>query len=303
MAKGKTNVTENVNENEQTLVNPLRNEKIVVNFISKDRGLNSDPSSDFFGGMGTRSILELVVPTERNSSTLKNPLTKSEKNWFEEHLSQDLSVYHKPCYWSSSTLGAWNKVVLKKDGIVLDLSTPEGYIKYKILLLHPDLIAPSLQAMEDSPRATHRFYMTSEKEEAKAKNKKANLRYDAYMQYGKIKDKEYVLRYIIKVIDGQMASQRADLADLQNKVNGIIDDNVGTFMDIASDELLETKALLSLAAQKKLVNCNNNLYYLKDTNEKMALDGEEPRINAAAKYLNALENLDLLLMLQKKCGI
>jgi hypothetical protein len=250
--------------------------------------------------MGTRSQWKLVVPTLRGSSQLQNPLTKEEKEYFEKELGQKLGVYDKPCYWSNNTPGAWNSVTLKKSGLVLDLRNVKDYLQWCILRLHKDLIASSIQEMEDHPRATQMFYMVNEKDETMNRSKKANMKYEAFTKYGKIKDEEYILRYIVFVLDGRNPSRSTDVSELQGKVTSYIDESLSTFLNIVDDPMLSSKALLHLAAEKKLVNCNNGLYFTKDTNEKMALNGEDPRINAAAKWLNAKENKDVLFDLQKK---
>ena len=59
-----------------------------------------------------------------------------------------LSVHKKvDNFWDDSNDVGISKVRLTKQDTILDLTSPEDYIKYKILLANKDFIAPSLQAL------------------------------------------------------------------------------------------------------------------------------------------------------------
>ena len=73
-----------------------------------------------------------------------------------------LSIYKKvDNYWEN------NMVRLTKQDNILDLSDPEQYIKYKILLANKNFIAPSLEILTDYPKATYQFVIIAEGEETK----------------------------------------------------------------------------------------------------------------------------------------
>ena len=78
-----------------------------------------------------------------SSGAFKNVLTNSEKNYLEYIMGLEpnaLSVYKKvDNFWSTATEGTINKVMLKKGDNRLDLSNPEDYIRYKILLANNDI--------------------------------------------------------------------------------------------------------------------------------------------------------------------
>lgn len=292
-------------EEKEQLVNPLRNEVVVVRFIERYRGITADKEGDFYGGMGSRSEWPLYVPNKRGSSELMNPLTKSEKAYFEELLGRDLGIYSKggePSYWMTGTTGAWNCVVLRKGGLVLHLDNPRDYFYWKILLLHKELVAGSIEEMENSPRATQLFYMSSEKAELESMSAKANTKFDAYMKYGKFKDDAEVLRYLIFMMDNKQEARSTTLDQLQIKVMSYIDNDLSRFSDFINDKMLETKALLIAAAKIKAVLYDNQtgFFYVKDTHQKMCQESEEPRLSAAARWINEPENHDVLMDIQKK---
>ena len=62
-----------------------------------------------------------------------------------------MSIYKKENnFWSDANPNGINSVTLHKQDNYFDLSNPVDYIKYKILLANKNLIAPSLQVLEDN---------------------------------------------------------------------------------------------------------------------------------------------------------
>lgn len=305
MMKGEEATPISFEENEETVINPLRNETVVVRFIERYRGITGDKEGDFYGGMGTRSEWPLYVPTKHSSSELMNPLTKSEKEYFESVLGRDLGIYPKngqPSYWMSGAEGAWNCVLLRKSGLILHLDNIRDYFYYKILLLHRELIASSLEELENNPRATQLFYMSSEVEEVKNKSAKANMKYEAFVKYGEVKDNRNVLRYLIFMMDNRQEARSSTLDQLQMKVTSYIDNDLKRIKEYLEDPLMETKAMLLAAARlNKVVLYDNRtgFFYLKEDNRKMCEESEEPRLTAAARWVNKAAQSDIFIQLQK----
>lgn len=305
MMKGEEATPISFEENEETVINPLRNETVVVRFIERYRGITGDKEGDFYGGMGTRSEWPLYVPTKHSSSELMNPLTKSEKEYFESVLGRDLGIYPKngqPSYWMSGAEGAWNCVLLRKSGLILHLDNIRDYFYYKILLLHRELIASSLEELENNPRATQLFYMSSEVEEVKNKSAKANMKYEAFVKYGEVKDNRNVLRYLIFMMDNRQEARSSTLDQLQMKVTSYIDNDLKRIKEYLEDPLMETKAMLLAAARlNKVVLYDNRtgFFYLKEDNRKMCEESEEPRLTAAARWVNKAAQSDIYIQLQK----
>lgn len=305
MMKGEEATPISFEENEETVINPLRNETVVVRFIERYRGITGDKEGDFYGGMGTRSEWPLYVPTKHSSSELMNPLTKSEKEYFESVLGRDLGIYPKngqPSYWMSGAEGAWNCVLLRKSGLILHLDNIRDYFYYKILLLHRELIASSLEELENNPRATQLFYMSSEVEEVKNKSAKANMKYEAFVKYGEVKENRNVLRYLIFMMDNRQEARSSTLDQLQMKVTSYIDNDLKRIKEYLEDPLMETKAMLLAAARlNKVVLYDNRtgFFYLKEDNRKMCEESEEPRLTAAARWVNKAAQSDIFIQLQK----
>nr|DAU83986.1 MAG TPA: hypothetical protein [Crassvirales sp.] len=104
----------------------------------------TNPKHILYGGMAENAVKYFTVP-QLESGKLVNVLTDDEKNFLEEIMGLEynaLSIYKKENnYWHN------RQVRLLKQDNILDLSDPEQYIKYKILLANKDEIAPSLQVL------------------------------------------------------------------------------------------------------------------------------------------------------------
>lgn len=276
--------------------NCLKNEKVIVRFLKKQRGSVQDPNSPLFGGMADTSSYTIVVPRD-SSGTIKNILDENEKSFIEKKLGLEedsLSVYKRDNnYWCTSTTGCINKVVLSKRGLILDLNNVEDYIKYKILLANPNLVCPSLEDLEDRPKNTYLFVLVNQAAETKAVGDKANLKYKCFMLYHKYKDNMSVLRCIVELMEGKKVSSETKLEYLQSMVTNLIETDKKRFKEIADDEYLEYKALIKEGTEKGIISMRNGLYYFKEDSSPLCNDYEEPRLSVAAKYLASPANQEL----------
>ena len=170
-------------EDSDVTVNCLRNERIIVKHVPKETGLVKDPKHILYGGMAENAVRWLTVP-KLSSGAFVNVLTNSEKAYLEEIMGLEynaLSIYNKvDNFWDNY------QVRLTKQDNILNLADPEDYIKYKVLLANKDIIAPSLQVLEDHPKATYQFVIIGENDESKASKKKLSSTMQAYTEFGKI---------------------------------------------------------------------------------------------------------------------
>lgn len=289
---------------EDALVNCLRNERIIVRHVPKLTGMwGNNPKHILAGGMAEGAVRTFVVP-RLSSGMFVNVLTDKEKLFLEEVMGLEynaLSVYKKvDNFWDDSNENGINKVRLTKQDNYLNLADPEDYIRYKILLANKDYIAPSLQALQDAPKATYQFVIISEGEETKVAKSNMSTTMLCYKEFGKVEDDIDILRVIVETIDGRPTSQTAKLEFLQTKVNSLIQADSKIFLKVITDPMLSTKVLIKKAIEAGLISNRGNYLYLRKDNTPLCEANEEPTLNTAAKYLNSPKHQEVKFALEAK---
>ena len=296
--KGEAKEEEEVETKE--LVNPkiniLRNERITIRHIPKEGGMVTNPKHVLYGGMAEGASRTFVVPRLRSGSFV-NVLTNEEKTFLEEAMGYEygaLSAIKKVNnFWENVS------VRLTKQDNYLDLSSPDDYIKYKVLLANKDFIAPSLQALQDEPKATYQFVIIAEGEENKHARDNMSTVMKCYKEYGKVEDDLYTLRVIIEAIDGRPTARNSKLEFLQAKINNLIQADSKLFLNVITDPYLSTKVLIKKGVEAGAISNRDNHYYLQD-GTPLCEANEESTLSVAAKYLNMPKHQDILFAIQAK---
>lgn len=288
-------------EEKQPVYSCLRNERIIVRHIPRATSLVTNPKHVLYGGMAENATRTFVVP-KLSSGRYVNVLTDNEKDYLEQVMGLEhnaLSIYKKEHnFWDDSNPNGAAKVVLRKQDNFLDLSSPEDYIKYKILLANKNYIASSLKDLEDHPKATYQFVIIGENEETRrAKTNMSNTML-CYKEYGKIENDADTLRLIIRILDGKTMARNTKLEFLQTKINDLIQASPKTFLKVATDPALPTKVLIESALGLGIIAKRGDYYYLKSDGSPLCEDGEEPTFNIAAKYINNPKHQDVFLTIQ-----
>lgn len=290
-------------DDETPLINCLRNERVIVRHIPKEGGMITNPKHILFGGMAENAIRTFVVP-RLSSGMFVNVLTDSEKTYLEEVMGLEynaLSVYKKENnFWDDSNDSGISKVRLTKLDNYLNLADPEDYIRYKILLANKDYIAPSLEVLQDSPKATYQFVIISEGDETRMAKDNMSSTMKCYKEYGKVENDVDTLRVLIETIDGRPTSPGSQLEFLQAKINNLIQADSKLFLRVITDPLLSTKVLIKKSIEAGLISNKGNFLYLRSDNSPLCELNEEPTINIAAKYLNSPKHQDIKFALEAK---
>lgn len=285
-------------------VSCLRNERIIVRFVPKPTAMVHDPKHILYGGMAENATRSFVVPRLSSTGMFKNILTDNEKEFLERAMGLEynaLSIYKKNNnFWDDSNPMGIGRVILHKQDNYLDLSIPEDYIKYKILLANKDEIASSLRELEDRPKATYQFVIISENAEASAKLSRMDVTMKCYMEYGKVEDDVDTLRVIIELLEGRPLAPKVKLDYLQGKVNEYIQRNPRLFLSTIKDELLPAKVLIKQCVEAGLIGKKNDTYYLRQDNSPMCEINEESTLNNAARFISSIKRQDLKYSLEAK---
>ena len=276
------------------LKNCLKNERILVRFVPKEDSNITNPKHILYGGMAEGAIKYYTVPVLASTGTYKNILTDDEKAFLESYMGLEynaLSVYNKTNnFWANFT------VRLTKHDNYLDLSDPNDYIKYKVLLANTDFIADSLRTLNDHPKATYQFVMIKEGESEKREEEKMSVTMKCYKEYGKIEDDNDTLRCIIELIDNRPIAKNTKSEFLKSRINSLIQADPKLFYNIITDEYLNNKVLIKTATEEGVIKRRNNLYYFEDT--PLCPDGTESTLSVAAEYIGLGKNQDLKLRIE-----
>lgn len=289
--------------NEDTTVNCLRNERVIVRYIPRSNSLITNPKHILYGGMAEGSKKTYVVP-RLSSGTFVNVLTKAEKAFLEEYMGLEynaLSVFNKNNnFWDDSNDEGISSVTLTKEDNYLNLSDPEDYIRYKILLANKDYIAPSLQELQDRPKASYQFVIISTGDETKMAKKNMSATMQCYKEFGKIEDNADILRLIVETIEGKPLAPSTKLDFLQTKANNLIQADSKLFLKVITDPMLATKVLIRKSIDNGSIVRRGNYHYLKNGNIPLCENNEEPTLNIAAKFLNLPKNQEIKFSLEAK---
>ena len=282
----------------------LRNEKVIVRHIPKETGMVTDPRHILYGGLAENAKRTFVVPLLRNGAFV-NVLTDSEKEFLEEVMGLEynaLSIYKtQNNYWDDSNMGCVNSVTLTKDDLRLDLSNPEDYIRYKILLANKDFIAPSMKELEDHPKATYQFVIIGQDTEINRAKVKMSTSMQAVKEFGKIEDNFDKLRYVLQVLEGRPVSPKTKIDFIQTKIYDFIQSRDSKrVLSILQDPLLDAKVLIGKAVEYGIISKRGDYYYLKADGSAICEPGQDPTLNVAAEYLNSPKHQDTLFAIQGK---
>lgn len=276
-------------------VSCLKKEIIIVHHIPKESSLVHNPKHINYGGMAIGASRWLTVPRLKNGQYV-NVLTNNEKAFLEDIMGLDynsLSIYKaKDNYWSNYM------VQLQKDDNYFDLSNPDEYIKYKVLLANSDIVAPSLDALQNRPKATYEFVILHKSEEAASITKKVNYTIESYKMLGKLDGDWDKLRVILETATGKPVSRNISTDEITAEIDKLIKADAKLFLAIAKDELLDAKVLLRLSVEYGIVKLKNKLFYTEDNNP--LCDKGDATLSVAAKYISMPKNQELKLSLETR---
>lgn len=263
----------------------------------------TNPKHILYGGMAENATKTFTVP-RLSSGMYVNVLTDDEKAFLEHIMRLEvnaLSIYRKiDNFWDDTNDKGISRVRLTKQDNYLNLSDPEDYIRYKILLANKNYIAPSLEALQDAPKASYQFVIISEGDETKNAKVNMSTTMKCYKEFGKIEGDADTLRVIIETIDGRPLAATSKLEFLQTKANDLIQADSKIFLRVITDPMLPTKVLIKKSIEAGLIYNRGNYLYLRSDNTPLCEANEEPTLNIAAKYLNNPRHQEVKFSLEAK---
>lgn len=286
----------NEESNHDELISCLRNEKVIVKFAPRPNKNITDPKHEVYGGMANGAVRIFTVQMLRNFQ-LTNPLTDSEKLFLEEYMGMErntLSIYRKvDNYWKNY------KVILNKSNTYLDLSIPEDYIKYKVLLTNKDLICPSLKEFNEARKETYQFYIVNENDEMNQSNNSMTSKMEAMLELGKIMENKQLLKFVVETCSGKNISKSSKLDMIKAEAFKVVESNPRLFLSAAKDVNIKTKVLLSECLENGVVVLRSGLYYTAD-GQPLCENNEDSNLSNAVKFLNSPKRQEVKMTLEAK---
>jgi hypothetical protein len=288
-------------ESREDVESCLRKEIVTVRHVNRPSGLVTNPKHILYGGMAENAVRYFTVPLLEKSGTLKNVLTDKEKAYLEEAMGLEynaLSIYRKTDnFWTNY------QVRLTKSDTYLDLSIPDDYIKYKVLLANSDMIAPNLETLQDKPKATYQFVLIEEGAEEKTASNSVSVMQNCWKEFDKYEDDADVLKMVIETIIGKPLSSSSKLDSLKVKASDLIVSDPKVFLRTITDPLLKTKVLIRKAVEAGIISRRGDYYFLTEGDVPLCGSKEEPTITVAARYLNIPKNRELKFTIEAKLKI
>lgn len=193
------------------------------------------------------------------------PLTKSEREFFEDLLGLDLNPRLKTDnFWSSIK----NNVTLRGEITTLDLSNPEDYIRYKILLQQKDAIAPSGKQKYD--KGTYKFSLEEIGFDEKRKSKAFKIRKEGFRIVDKLDSKglEAKKDFLSVVFDLAKVNRSVPLGASSDWIDGELDKmlqtNVSSIIEAENHPSFNEIVLLKKAFKARAITKEGSALLTKD---------------------------------------
>lgn len=160
------------------------------------------------------------------------------------------------------------RVPIPSEGRVLNITVIDGepvnkydYIIYKWATKHK-LVASSKEEMLDTPHK--QFYIYDPEKEVIKENKRVQFKKDAYKEFIKISDNEDKIDHLIRLLSDLDPSQM-NIAQKQNYLDGLIEDDPERFVVTAKDKDLEIKAeIAEMVSLNILRKIGNQIWFIEE---------------------------------------
>jgi len=228
---------------------------LVVPVRRKGKWLGTDHEANF---LFKHSYFSVVVPRSATTGAFVDPLTDEERTFLESPASglalgpDALSVHKRDeNYWSEY------RVKLDKNVLQLDLSKPIDYIRYKVLLVNKDLIAPS--AEEKFGKGTYKFAIVEEGYQNEEKVKAASSKTEAYKAFGAMMHSVEKMRNFLNVYQtqkpgGKSLPPNAGSDFLTAEIEKIVEGDLTGFLNLTKDDRYEEKVLIYNALKARALH-------------------------------------------------
>lgn len=272
----------------------LPKSKVTVKFLFKEQpGIDKDHV--LYGGKLDGTMDRLCAKmSPHDMKSVVSPFESSEER---EALEKMLNLEEGGL--SEHDNDFWNRcfVILKKADIILDLSQPMDYIRYKILLQYPDLVAPSYKTRNrvDSIK----YFIVKEDEVNVERSKEADVKAEAWAKYYSISQEKSDMIDVLLAINKKITLASCKTEWLKTTLMDMVENNPKHFLDIVKDKDFKHKALLGALVNNGLVSLRHGLYVSID-GIQLCAENEQATYENAINFLKDKKNQAVVLPLKDR---
>ena len=272
--------------------NYLKEKKILVKFVGKKGGFNTQSGHALSGGKMQGTYTRFGPPMNHTGS-IKSFLNKKEIEFFTAKIGEDVSSNNKE-YWENFS------VSLTKEDMILDLADPVNTLQYKALHYYPSIVCTNPADL--TKRATYQWCLYNTDDETLTKKSELDAQRKAYIHYGRYEQNRDILCYLYKNIEGRLISRDTGMSDIQSKFLDILSKKFLRFNLLIEDPLLEEKVIINTAYELGILSEKSGEYLDIKSGKKLANEGRAT-LQVAAEYVAEAINQDLRLELEAKIKI
>lgn len=270
----------------------LREKKILVKFVGKKSGFNTQKGHALSGGKMQGTYTRFGPPMNKSGS-IKSFLNAEEVQQFTDKLQEDISFTNKE-YWENFSIS------LTKEDMILDLADPKQMLQYKALHYYPSIICTNPADL--TKRATYEWCLYNTDDETLTKKSELDAQRKAYINYGRYEQNRDTLCYLYKNIEGRLISRDTGMSDIQSKFLDILGKKFLRFNQLIEDPLLDEKVIINTAYELGILSEKSGEYTDIKSGKKLANEGRAT-LQTASEYIAEAVNQDLRLELEARIKI
>jgi hypothetical protein len=190
----------------------------------------------------------------------------------------------------------WQKlgtVKLRNEANILDLSNPMDMVKYKVLMLNKNVVAPS--PSDKNKKRTYRFMIVDQEVAEVQEKQDLNIKLEAFSWFARIKADINELKEVMWLADSRITST-TNYDYVFAYVGKLVNDSPENFLKIVQDPHKDSKLLLMRAVK------SGSLVLTKEKTYQF-LDGKDigPTVHAI-KWIEDLDNFAIVERLKEQSG-
>jgi len=186
---------------------------------------------------------------------------------------------------------------LVKGDNFLDLSNPEEYISYKILLTRKNEICTSEDEFKRNPKHTYQFVITDTAEELSTSIEDLTSKAKAYKLFSEIETDYEKLAYLCEKVSGKII-HKSNKELVLDSINKAILNQTAKFIQEISNKYIDTEILIKKAVDRGFIKKFKTEYVLTDGNITLCGPGKIPTLGTACEFLNQPKNQEHKLLIE-----